>query len=349
MSFPVNQSLSLMIPRVFVQWTDEQTIIDIFHQQHIGRVFKVNVIRVPDRKKRSYPIYQAFVYFSAWYNTEIAYNFQQRIFGVKKQARVVYDDPWYWVVFENKKRSLSNNDKRMIRLGYQAYVNDQRIEHLTDRIYELEVASTPIIEAGDAWPTTDDDWLNTDDAWKGSVAASWCDVPEGPTWAPEPEPKAKSAFNVNAAPFVMPKAKAMPAAKAMPEARLSIKHLSEAFAMKTLGDELNLTETAIMVAEAALAEDAEEMTAEWNLTETAFNVAETALAEDAHEMTAELNLSETAISVAEAALKNTYTYKEYLKQMEHDNWEEQKDEMYCCRSCEFDGDERDCYSANCNY
>jgi len=342
MSFQVNQSLSLMIPRVFVQWTDEQTIIDIFHQQHIGRVFKVNVIRMPDHKKRSYPIYQAFVYFSAWYNTEIAYNFQQRIFGPKKQARVVYDDPWYWVVFENKKRSLSNNDKRMIRLGYQVYVNEQRIEHLTDRIYELEVAKTPIIDAVDAWPTTDD-------AWKGSVAASWCDVPEGPTWAPEPEPKAKTAFNVNAAPFVMPIAKAQ--AKAMPEARLTFKNLSEAFVMKTLGDELNLTETAISVAEAALAEDAEETSAEWNMTETAFNVAETALAEDVEEMTAELNLSETAISVAEAALNDYLAGIEQANHDKQDKWEEQKDEedeMYCCRSCEFNGRDND-YSHNYYY
>ena len=127
-----------MIPRVFPKWIDEQKIIDIFHQQHIGRVYKVSIIRMPDSKKRSYPIYQAFVYFTAWYENEIAFNFQQRIYGPKAQARVVYDDPWYWVAFENTKRRLSNNDKRIIRMGYQAYLQEQEIIEQDKRICQLE-------------------------------------------------------------------------------------------------------------------------------------------------------------------------------------------------------------------
>ena len=284
MSFPIDQSLSLLIPRVFPQWTDEQVIIDIFHQQRIGRVYKVNVIRVPDSKKRSYPIYQAFVYFTAWYDTEIAYNFQQRIYGPKQQARVVYDDPWYWVAFENKKRGLSNNDKRLIRIGYQAYVNDNRIEDLTDRICALETLKTPVISAVDAWQTTE--------SWP--IADSWSEVPT------MQEPKAKSLLNANAVPFAPPvKAKA----KAKAEARLSFKNLSEAFVMNRLGAELNLTETAMSVAEAALMETDEEREAELNLTETAWNAAERALMETDEEQEAELNLTETARSVAEHALQ----------------------------------------------
>jgi len=138
MSSRINQSLSLMIPRVFPQWIDEQKIIDIFHQQQLGRVYKVSIIRMPDSKKRKYPIYQAFVYFSAWYETEIAYNFQQRIFGPRGQARVVYDDPWFWVVFENTKQRLSNNDKRLIRLGYQTYLNELSLIDQEERIQQLE-------------------------------------------------------------------------------------------------------------------------------------------------------------------------------------------------------------------
>jgi len=134
----VSQSLSLMIPRVFPQYVDEQKIIDIFHKQQLGRVYKVSIIRMPDSKKRAYPIYQAFVYFSAWYDNDIAYNFQQRIFGPNAQARIVYDDPWYWVAFENTKKRLSNNDKRMIRLGYQAYLSEQVIRDQNVRIQTLE-------------------------------------------------------------------------------------------------------------------------------------------------------------------------------------------------------------------
>ena len=138
MAFKVNQQLSLMIPRVFPQWVDEQKIIDIFHGQHIGRVYKVSINRLPDIKKRKIPIYQAFVYFSAWYDNEIAYNFQQRIYGPKAQACVVYDDPWHWVVFENTKQRLSNNDKRIIRAGYQTYLAEQLLLEQNERIEKIE-------------------------------------------------------------------------------------------------------------------------------------------------------------------------------------------------------------------
>ena len=186
----IDQTLSLMIPRVFPQWIDEQKIIDVFHKQHLGRVYKVSIIRKPDSKKRSYPIYQAFVYFSAWYENEIAYHFQQRIFGEKAQARIVYDDPWYWVAFENTKRRLSNNDKRIMRAGYQTYVAEQYMLEQDERIQRLEnfLQKLPL-------------------------------VPE------------KS------------------------EPHLMWPNLSEEFVMDTLGAELNLTETAIGVAEAALLDE----------------------------------------------------------------------------------------------
>ena len=274
MSFSIDQSLSLMIPRVFPKWTDEQKIIDIFHQQQLGRVYKVSIIRMPDSKKRSFPIYQAFIYFSAWYENTIAHNFQQRILGSRAQARVVYDDPWYWVVFENKKRCLSNNDKRIMRLGYQTYVAEQYMLEQDERIRKLE----DILQKFPEVPTSE---AGTSEAATRSEGSS--------------------------------------------EPHLSWNNLSDAFVMDTLGEELNLTETAINVAEAALYEESSPMDisfnstegsswqktqleaaavdvlwAELTLTETAMNVAESALMETDEE--AELNLTETAISVAESAM-----------------------------------------------
>lgn len=303
MSSRIEQSLSLMIPRVFPQWIDEQKIIDVFHKQQIGRVYKVSIIRMPDSKKRRYPIYQAFVYFSAWYDNDIAYHFQQRIFGPRAQARVVYDDPWYWVAFENTKRHLSNNDKRIMRLGYQAYVNECTIENLTDRIRELEYpeepSSTHTIDAVDAWPATAD---------------AWPKVPE-------------NHLNWN---------------------------LNESFVMNTLGQELNLTETAISVAESALQEEVSPMDISFNdVCEKGSNemswlsYQQSQLEKAAEEVLGvELAMAETAISVAEAVFENEY--KDYFEQErqqanhdKQDKWEEKMDEdydeTYCCRACEFYG------------
>jgi hypothetical protein len=267
----VDQSLSLMIPRVFPKWIDEQKIIDIFHQQQLGRVYKVSIIRVPDSKKRSIPIYQAFIYFSAWYENTIAYNFQQRIYGPKAQARVVYDDPWYWVVFENTKRRLSNNDKRIMRLGYQAYLQEQAAAEQEQRIRYLE----DMLQKFPAVPT--------------SEAASEAVTSEAVT----SEAVTSEAVTSEAA---------------TSEAHLSWNNLSESFAMDTLGQELNLTETALSVAEAALYEETP-MDISFNSAETGnvpswLSYQQTQLEAAAAELLGEeMALTETAMSVAEAALE----------------------------------------------
>ena len=208
-----------MIPRVFPQWIDEEKIIDIFHKQQLGRVYKVSIIRMPDSKKRSYPIYQAFIYFSAWYETEIAFNFQQRIFGPRAQARVVYDDPWFWVVFENTKRRLSNNDKRLIRIGYQTYLNEQFLLIQEERIRQLEDKNE--IEHKNEL----DEQLKF--------------------WAADPAMEIPVLTNI---PSFTPT-----------QSHLNWNRLTEEFAMNTLGAELDLTETAMNCAEAVLAEDTNEL------------------------------------------------------------------------------------------
>jgi hypothetical protein len=114
MTFQIDQSLSLVIPRVFPQWgVDEEKICQIFHEQCIGRVYKVSIVRMPDSRRRNYPIYKAYVYFSAWYENEIAYNFQKRILR-DHQARVVYDDPWHWVVFKRTTGGLCGLETNFI-------------------------------------------------------------------------------------------------------------------------------------------------------------------------------------------------------------------------------------------
>lgn len=278
----VNQSLSLMIPRVFPKWIDEQKIIDVFHKQHIGRVYKVSIIRMPDSKQRSYPVYKAFVYFSAWYENEIAYNFQQRIYGPKAQARVVYDDPWYWVAFENTQRRLSNNDKRLIRLGYQAYLQEQVSAEQDQRIRQLE------------------EYCSMNLAERPSV--SRYDF-------------AKSDVN---------QLLSRPA-PILPNTALNWNKLSESFAMDTLGDELNLTETAINVAEAALADlsfndiyEAESwQSAPWNQMEL-----ETA------GLSVELDLAETAISVAESALKDDLEQAKEERRLKQEEKMDEDDDYY---------------------
>lgn len=136
--FAVKQGLSLIIPRVFRHWVDEQLIIDVFEQQQLGKVYKVNIIHMKRESRRcGHPIYKAFVYFTVWYDNIVAYNFQQRIFN-EGNAKVVYDDPWYWVAMENIQQRLNNNDKRIMRVAYQNYLCEQTIERLSIRFNKME-------------------------------------------------------------------------------------------------------------------------------------------------------------------------------------------------------------------
>lgn len=303
MSFSIDQSLSLMIPRVFPQWIDEQTIIDIFHQQHLGRVYKVSIIRVPDSKKRSFPIYKAIIYFSAWYNNTIAYNFQQRIFGAKKQARVVYDDPWYWVVFENKTRRLSNNDKRLMRLGYQAYLHEQVIAEQDKRIQDLE----EFLKQFPAVPTRSEGsgksagephlvWNNLTDAFAMDTLGAELKLTE-------------TAINVAEAALYEEEVSPMD---------ISFNSISAEWTESGNGSSwLSHQETQLNAAMTDI------LGAELALTETAMNVAESVLMETDEEAETELNLTETAIRVAEAALDDEDYYDDDQEEFDRAYYQEQ--------------------------
>ena len=92
------------------------------------------------------------------------------------------------------------------------------------------------------------------------------------------------------------------------EPHLLWNNLSESFAMDTLGQELNLTETALSVAEAALYEESP-MDISFNSVETGnvpswLSYQQTQLEAAAAELLGEeMALTETAMSVAEAALE----------------------------------------------
>ena len=140
-SYKINQHLSLMIPRVFPQWTNEEHIKEVFHKQDIGKVYKVTIVRTPDEPGRHYPIYQAFIHFSVWYDNEIAYHFQQRIFNSdNKQTKVVYDDPWFWVVFENKSKNhlLRKEEIRLMQMEYRMYKAEKRMDEQDQCIQQLQ-------------------------------------------------------------------------------------------------------------------------------------------------------------------------------------------------------------------
>lgn len=95
----VNQSLSLFIPRVFANITQER-IADIFHILGLGSIKRVDRVLKQDAQGAEY--YSVYLHFEEWYESATVANFQERVTNPEKEARIVYDDPWWWIVLENK-------------------------------------------------------------------------------------------------------------------------------------------------------------------------------------------------------------------------------------------------------
>ena len=91
-----NPKLSLFIPKVTKNTTERQ-IKDVFKKLDLGLVSRVDFVEKQDNKD----ILTAFVHFSFWFDTTSAYHLQEHIFN-HQQGKIVYDDPSYWIIMENK-------------------------------------------------------------------------------------------------------------------------------------------------------------------------------------------------------------------------------------------------------
>ena len=94
------ENISLYIPFMFPETTGEM-VYDAFYKEEIGTVIQVDFISKMNNRGEYY--YSAFVHFDCWFDTENAINMQQRIRNYPKLlTRIVYDNPHFWVIQENK-------------------------------------------------------------------------------------------------------------------------------------------------------------------------------------------------------------------------------------------------------
>ena len=94
-----NQPLSIYIPRVFQNITKER-IATILKSLDLGEVRQVDL--VPRINHAGEPYNMAFIHMRLWYDSHASTNFQEKVLDPEREARVVYDDPWYWIILENR-------------------------------------------------------------------------------------------------------------------------------------------------------------------------------------------------------------------------------------------------------
>ena len=108
-------NVSLYIPHVFANFV-KADIIEAFEKVFIGKVSKIDFVSKIGNDRKPYN--SAYIHFEYWYDNAGAVNFQNRVLNPNQEARLIYDEPWYWIVLENKsKKHIPGERKPCINLG----------------------------------------------------------------------------------------------------------------------------------------------------------------------------------------------------------------------------------------
>jgi len=97
-SSPISEKFSVFIPYVYRSVTSE-CIAHAFGTNNLGLVHHVDFVRMVDSKGKSYK--RAYVHFTNWFDNNVADNFKEKVINSMKGTRLVYDDPWFWVILKN--------------------------------------------------------------------------------------------------------------------------------------------------------------------------------------------------------------------------------------------------------
>ena len=108
----VNQSMSLFIAYVFPN-IGIHRIINIFQDAKLGVVSRVDFIKKIDKNGK--PFNNIYVHFDRWFESEEAQKFQESIKDPEAKTTLQYDDPWFWIVLENKFKKQENQEVKEVK------------------------------------------------------------------------------------------------------------------------------------------------------------------------------------------------------------------------------------------
>ena len=124
-------NFSVYIPRIFNNIPTEK-IVRTFELLNLGKVEKVDIIMKTNKNGNN--IKMAFVHFSEWYTSSAATIFRENIENPNVDAKLVYDDPWYWIVYPN---TSSMRDSNSTYTSNDIITIDNRLKFLENEIAYL--------------------------------------------------------------------------------------------------------------------------------------------------------------------------------------------------------------------
>jgi len=104
-AYPTSGLKSLYIPRVFLNITEEK-IREVFETLELGEIERIDLVPRP-YTSGTISANMAFIYFKYWSQSVSAQNLASRIMDPRREARIVYDDPWYWILLPNRRPQLA--------------------------------------------------------------------------------------------------------------------------------------------------------------------------------------------------------------------------------------------------
>lgn len=119
---------SIYIPRLFANISAER-IIGVFENLRLGKISYIDFVpRDQDPGTK-----MAFIYFQEWYTNNVACeHLIERINDHEREARIVYEDPYYWILLPNN--SATTNVRSSFNNSISTDINNmQHTIHQVDR------------------------------------------------------------------------------------------------------------------------------------------------------------------------------------------------------------------------
>ena len=128
-------AFSVCIPRIFNNIHNKK-IVGTFEKLNMGKVKNMDIVWKTGSDGSSYKM--AFVHFSAWnMQNSAARHFREQVEDPDVNAKLVYDDPWYWLVLPNNSTTIINNHKNKVDNAVIDTINGVS-EWVQNKIAELE-------------------------------------------------------------------------------------------------------------------------------------------------------------------------------------------------------------------
>ena len=103
------ENMSVYIPHVFPNFTSEY-IAGVFEKLRIGVVDHIDLVAKVDRQGKPYNA--AYIHFKYWCSGPAAENMYYKIKNPNEEARIVHDEPWFWILLENKAKKYEPAARR---------------------------------------------------------------------------------------------------------------------------------------------------------------------------------------------------------------------------------------------